>query len=137
MEYGRSNKTLDCQAKNNREQKTRRPDMKKVILAVICAVVMFGMIAIGYAERGEWRGGLRTRIHEAKGRIEQGIERGSLTRQEARGLHGELDRILDKINRMKDDGLNRREREIINSDLDRLDRHITREKRDDDTRRRR
>ena len=111
--------------------------MKKVILAVICAVVLFGTMAIGYAARGEWRGEIRTRISEAKGNIERGIEQGSLTRKEARGLNGELDKILHKIDRMKDDGLNRREREIITKDLDRLDRNIAKEKRNDDTRRRR
>ena len=120
------------------EPKTRRPDMKKVILAVMCAVVLFGTVAIVYAARGEWSGEIRTRIHDAKERIEQGIERGSLTRQEAKKLHRELDGILGKIDRMKDDGhLSPKERDIINRDLDRLDKHITREKRDDDTRRRR
>ena len=109
--------------------------MKKVILAVICAVMLFGTIALGYAARGEWRGEIRTRINEAKGNIERGIEQGSLTRKEARGLHGELDKILHKIDRMKDDGLSQREREIITKDLDRLDRRIAREKRDDDTKR--
>jgi hypothetical protein len=111
--------------------------MKKVMLAVMCAVMLFGTVAIGYAERGEWRGGIRTRIHEAKGRIDRGIERRTITRHEARRLQGELDRILDKIDRMKEDGyLSPREREKINHDLDRLDRDITREKRDDDTGRR-
>jgi hypothetical protein len=111
--------------------------MKKVILAVICAVVLFGTVAMVYAERGDWRGDIRTRIHDAKGKIERGIEQGSLTRQEARGLNKELDGILHKIDRMKDDGLSRREREIITKDLDKLDRNIAREKRNDDTRPRR
>ena len=120
------------------EPKTRRPDMKKVILAVMCAVVLFGTVAIGYADQKEWRGEIQTRIHEAKGRIERGVERGSLTKHEAQKLHGELDGIRHKIDRMKDDGhLSPRERESINRDLDRLDKRITREKRDDDTRPRR
>ena len=110
--------------------------MKKVLFAVMCAVILFGIIAIGYAEREDWRGGIRSRIHEAKQRIEQGIENGSLTRPEAKRLKGELDDILAKIDRMKDDGhLSEREREKINHDLDRLERDITREKRDDDKRR--
>ena len=111
--------------------------MKKVILAVICAVVLFGTIAVGYAARGEWRGEIRTRIIEAKANIERGIEQGSLTKKEARGLHGELEKIIQRIDRMKDDGLSRREREKITKNLDRLDRNIAREKRNDDTRRRR
>ena len=110
--------------------------MKKVLFAVMCAVMLFGMIAIGYAEREDWRGGIRTRIHEAKQRIEQGIEKGSLTRHEAKKLHKELDRILHKIDRMKEDGhLSPKEREKINHDLDKLDRDITKEKHDDDTKR--
>jgi septal ring factor EnvC (AmiA/AmiB activator) len=109
--------------------------MKKVLFAVICAVMLFGTIAIGYAERADWRGGIRTRIHEAKQSIERGIERGKLTRHEAKKLNGELESILDKIDRMKEDGrLSWREREKINHDLDRLERDIKREKRDDDRR---
>jgi peptidoglycan hydrolase CwlO-like protein len=110
--------------------------MKKVLFAVMCAVMLFGMVAIGYAEREDWRGGIRTRIHDAKQRIEQGIENGSLTRHEAKKLHKEFDKILHKIDRMKEDGhLSRKEREKINHDLDKLDRDIVKEKHDDDTRR--
>ena len=109
--------------------------MKKVLFAVMCAVILFGIIAIGYAEREDWRGGIRSRIHEAKQRIEQGIENGSLTRPEAKKLKEELDSILDKIDRMKEDGhLSQMEREKINHDLDRLDKDIAREKRDDNRR---
>jgi len=106
--------------------------MKKVLFAVMCAVMLFGMIAIGYAEREDWRGGIRARIHDAKQRIDQGIEKGSLTRPEATKLNRELDGILQKIDRMKEDGLSQMEREKINHDLDRLDRDIIKEKRDDD-----
>jgi peptidoglycan hydrolase CwlO-like protein len=107
--------------------------MKKVMFVLMCAVMLFSMVAIGYAEREDYRGGIRTRIQEAKQRIEQGIENKSLTRSEAKKLKGELDSILRKIDRMKDDGkLSQKEREKINRDLDRLDRDITREKRDDD-----
>jgi hypothetical protein len=101
--------------------------MKKLAIAVMVAVMLFGTIAISYADREDWRGGIRTRIHEAQERI----ERGSLTRHEAKRLNEELDRILDKIEHMKADGrLNPREREIINRDLNRLDRDISREKHD-------
>jgi len=103
--------------------------MKKVTIAVMVAAMLFGTIAISYAEREDWHGGIRTRIHEAQERIERGIERGTFTRHEARRLNEELDRILDKIDRMKSDGhLDMRERERINRDLDRLDRDIYREK---------
>ncbi len=111
--------------------------MKKGVLALMCAVVLFVTAATGYAGQKDWRGDIRARIREAKARIERGIEQGSLTRPEARRLHGELDGILDKIDRMKEDGhLSPRELEVINRDLDRLDRDIAREKRDDDFRRR-
>lgn len=109
--------------------------MKKVLCAMICAVVLFGLAAMGYAERGDWHGGIRDRIREAKQSIDRGIERGRITRQEAQKLNGELDEIVAKIDRMKGDGrLDEREREKINRDLDRLDRDIKREKRDDDRR---
>jgi hypothetical protein len=88
--------------------------------------------------RGEfnnWRGGIRGRIHEARQKIDRGIERGALTRHEADRLMGELSEILERIDRMKADGyLSPREQEKINRDLDRLDQDIFREKNDDDTR---
>src|ERR1035437_2100266 len=105
--------------------------MKRVILAVICAVFVFGTLATGYAEQGDWRGGIRSRIQESKQKIDRGIERGTLTRQEAGRLNEELGNILNKIDRMKADGhLSQGERDRINNDLDRLDRDIIREKRD-------
>jgi len=105
--------------------------MKKVMLAVLCAVFMFGTIATGYAEQGDWRGGIRTRIQESKQKIEQGIERGSLNRHEGDRLNAELGAILNKIDRMKADGyLSQGERDNINNDLDRLNRDIFREKHD-------
>ncbi len=111
--------------------------MKKVIMAIMFTVMLFGPIVIGHADREDWRGGIRARIHEAHEKIDRGIERGSLTRHEAQRLKEELEGILRKIDRMKDDGhLNHREREIINRDLDRLDRDISREKHDRDRRHR-
>ena len=111
--------------------------MKKLIMAILFSVMLFGPIAIGHADRDDWRGGIRARIHHANERIERGIDRGSLTRHEARKLKEELNDILRKIDRMRDDGhLNHREREIISRDLDRLDRDISREKHDRERRRR-
>jgi len=105
--------------------------MKKMILAVICAVFVFATITTGYAEQGDWRGGIRSRIHESKQKIEQGIERGSLNRHEADKLNAELGTILNKIDRMKADGyLSQGERDNIKNDLDRLDRDIFKEKHD-------
>ncbi|MBI5632012.1 MAG: hypothetical protein HZA15_00800 [Nitrospirae bacterium] len=109
--------------------------MKKLLFAMICAVMLFGMAAIGYAERGDWHGGIRDRIRDAKQSIERGIEHGRITRQESRQLNEELDDILARIDRMRSDGrLDEREREKIHHDLDRLERDIRREKHDDDRR---
>jgi peptidoglycan hydrolase CwlO-like protein len=109
----------------------RRHRMKRVILAVICAVFVFGTIATGYAEQGDWRGGIRSRIQESRQKIDQGIERGTLNRHEADKLNAELGAILNKIDRMKADGnLSQGERDNINTDLDRLDRDIFKEKHD-------
>jgi len=112
--------------------------MKNMLFTVVCAVMLLGTAALGYADPGDWRGGIRTRIQEAHNRIDRGVDEGSLTRQEEKSLRRELTGILRKIDRMKDDGhLSPKERDMINRDLDRLNRHITREKRDNDTRRRR
>ena len=105
--------------------------MKKVILAVICAVFVSGTIATGYAEQGDWSGGIRSRIQASKQKIEQGIDRGTLNRHEADKLNAELGIILNKIDYMKADGyLCQGERDNINDNLDRLDRDIYKEKHD-------
>ena len=109
--------------------------MKKLMCAVMLVVMMFSTAAMGYGDFGEWHGSIRSRINEDYGRIERGVEHGSLTRHEARMLKGELEMILNKIDRMKSDGhLDAREREIINRNLDRLDRDIRREKRNNERR---
>lgn len=105
--------------------------MKKMMFLVMSAVMLFGAIATGYAEQGDWRGGIRSRIEQANVKINQGVERGTLNRHEAAKLNQELSGILYKIDRMKADGqLNQGERNSINNDLDRLDREIFKEKHD-------
>jgi len=105
--------------------------MKKMMLAVICAVFVFGTITVGYAEQGDWRGGIRSRIEVSKQKIDQGVQRGTLNRYEADKLNAELGDILNKIDRMKSDGyLSQGERDNIKNDLDRLDRDIFKEKHD-------
>lgn len=109
--------------------------MKKIVAAVMCTLMLLGTLSLGYAQQGDWRGGIRSRIHEARTSIMIGIDNGTLTRREARQLNGELDYILDRIDRMRSDGhLSRGERERVNYDLDKLERNIRREKHDDDTR---
>lgn len=110
--------------------------MKKLIFTLLFTVLVFGYTGISNAESGEWHGSIRSRINEDYERIERGIERGSLTRHEAKMLKSELGGILNKIDRMRSDGhLSQREREVISRDLDRLDRDIRREKRDSERRR--
>ena len=109
--------------------------MKYIVTLGILLVTMFGplngcTVATGHPPGRDGYGEIHSRINIEYERIERGIERGSLTRIEARGLKQELNHILNKIDRMKRDGyLDPREREIINRDLDRLDREITLEKR--------
>ena len=105
--------------------------MKKMMFLVMSAVMLFGTLTTSYAEQGDWRGGIRSRIQQATVKIDQGIERGSLNRHEAAKLNEALNGILYKIDRMKADGqLNQNERDSINNDLDRLDREIYKEKHD-------
>lgn len=105
--------------------------MKNLLLAVVSALMLFGA-ATSYADGPDWRGGIRARIHDSRARIDRGVAQGALTRHEAERLNGELNHILDKIDRMREDGhLGGRERDIINRDLDRLSRDISREKHND------
>lgn len=105
--------------------------MKKMMLVVISAVLVFGTITMGFAEQGDWHGGIRSRIEVAKQKIDQGIERGTLDRREADRLAAELNAILSKIDRMQADGsLSQWERDHIKNDLDRLERNIFNEKHD-------
>jgi len=105
--------------------------MKKMMFLAMLAVMLFGTLATGYAEQGDWRGGIRSRIQEARQKIDQGVARGTLNRHEADRLNGELGTILNKIDRMKADGqFSEGERDQVKNDLDRLDRDIFREKHD-------
>jgi hypothetical protein len=105
--------------------------MKKVMFLALFAVMLFGTLATGYADQGDWRGGIRFRIQEARQKIDSGVAAGTLDRREAGRLNGELGAILGKIDRMKSDGqFTEWERGQVKADLDRLDRDIFREKHD-------
>jgi len=105
--------------------------MKRLFIAVLSTVFILGSIASGYAEQGDWRGGIRSRIQTSQQRIDQGINQGTLNRREADRLNAELGAILNKIERMRADGyLDPGERNNIINDLDRLDRDIYKEKHD-------
>ena len=105
--------------------------MKKLMFLTMFAAMLFGTIATGHADQGDWRGGIRFRIQEARRKIDRGVEQGALNRHEAGKLNEELGTILYKIDRMKADGqLSQGERDNINNDLNRLDRDIFKEKHD-------
>ncbi|MBF0518431.1 MAG: hypothetical protein HQK92_01760 [Nitrospirae bacterium] len=108
--------------------------MKRVTLAAMLVIVMFGMVAIAYAEE-DWHGGIHKRVKHAKEKIENGIRNRSLSEHEAKRLHRELDRIVEEIDRMKVDGkLTYHEKERINHDLDKLEDDISRLKYNDERR---
>lgn len=109
--------------------------MKKIVVGILCALMVLGSFSLGSAQPGDWRGGIRSRIHEARASIAVGIDHGTLTRREARQLNRELDHILNTIDRMRADGhLSPRERDRVNNELNRLERHVRQEKRDGETR---
>jgi hypothetical protein len=101
--------------------------MKKMMFLAMCAVMLLGTLATGYAEQGDWREVTRSRIEDSQLKIEQGIEGGTLNMVEGRKLDKELRKILSRIDSMKSDGrLSPDERDKINRKLDKLDSDIAR-----------
>jgi septal ring factor EnvC (AmiA/AmiB activator) len=101
--------------------------MKAKRLVVVLAVFMVGFATFSYADE------IDQRVRHAIGRIERGIDSGSLTREEAHRLKRELHAIREDQARMKADGrLSRHERERLEKELDRLERHISRFKHNSD-----
>ncbi|WP_420263740.1 hypothetical protein [Candidatus Magnetominusculus dajiuhuensis] len=89
---------------------------------------------MAYAER-DWHAGIHERVAHAKERIEHGIRDGSLTHHEAKRLHGEFDRILGDIDRMKAEGrLTHHDKERVHHELDRLESDISKLKHNDERR---
>ena len=75
------------------------------------------------------------RVNEMHKRIDQGIQSGQLTRQEAAQLKQELNNIRRDEARMKADGkLTKYEIDRLNRELDRLSKDIYREKHDQERR---
>ena len=102
----------------------------KIMGLVMFVMLMFGTVAAVDAQPGAPPGEIRARIHEIDRRINQGIERGAITRNEARSLKGELNGIRMRSERR----LGPRGRDRINVDLDRLNDRLRREMRDYDRR---
>jgi hypothetical protein len=122
--------------------------MNRVLLAAICAPLVFGAVAVhayngeqggGGYERGERHGSIRDRMREAEERIGRGVDRGSIGRREAHRLYGELHGIRERMERMRydDRGMSRDEQRARldrDLDLDRLDEHIRLAKHDEERR---
>jgi hypothetical protein len=71
-----------------------------------------------------------SRIRQSHERIDRNLERGALTRRDAKRLRDELNGIRNSEARMRKDGrLDRREREILDRKLGRLNREISAERR--------
>jgi len=79
---------------------------------------------------------LEQRIAALQQKIDFGIRKGALTRDEGRALDVELQQVKQDASRMLRDGrMTQREKDRINADLDRLEKRIVREVRDDDRQR--
>ena len=99
------------------------------LLGLGCGAALPGNAADVYAQApSAWE--IDSRIRQANERIDRNLERGALTRHDARRLRDELNGIRDTEARMRSDGrLDRREREILDRKLDRLNKEISAEKR--------
>ena len=101
--------------------------MKRTALAAFLAAAVLGLGMPAFAQPA---GNIHGRMDQMERRIEHGVQNGSLNRNEARDLRGQLSHIRDREARMRADGrLDHRERERLQNDLDRLDRQISRERR--------
>jgi septal ring factor EnvC (AmiA/AmiB activator) len=101
-------------------------------LSLIAALFLaFSFLFIGFAATAS---DIDRRVDEMHKRINQGVQSGELTQQEAAGLRQELNDIRKDEARMRADGrLTRPEIDRLNGELDRLSRDIYREKHDQDT----
>ena len=127
--------------------------MKTRYLIVLLVAFVLGLTTFSYAEEGDHRGGqegvreghqgggheevrdIHNRLRIAHEKIDRGIQSGSLTREEAHRLKGELNAVRDDEARMRADGrLNHHERDRLERELDRLEKHISRLKHNDNRR---
>lgn len=86
--------------------------------------------------RGGYGGGINEREAQIDARIDVGVQRGDLTRQEAFRLRSELRDIerLERRYRYTGGGIAAWERQDLENRLDRLSRQVFRDRRDDDRR---
>ena len=103
--------------------------MKIRQLLLIAAAIVLSFSTVVYADS------INQRVRHAYERIDRGIHRGALTREEAHRLKRELRGIRDEEAQMLADGrLSHHERERLNRQLDRLERHISNLKHNDERR---
>ena len=94
--------------------------MTKKSVGTLFAVLFLGVVSVAAAES------IDERVNYAHRRIQQGIESGALTREEAHRLREEFSQIRRDEARFRADGhLGHGERERLNRELDRLERHIS------------
>lgn len=115
--------------------------MKTKYIILLFTALFLGFATFSCAQGGDHSGGhegiqnIDHRIRAAHEKIDGGIQSGSLTREEAHRLKGELNAVRDDEVRMRADGrLNRHERDRLERELDRLERHIANLKQNDNTR---
>ena len=82
------------------------------------------------------RSDVDVQIERTRTSIHSGVQSGTLTRDEAQQLRGELNTIQHKADRMQRDGyLSKPEQDRLSTDLGQLKKKIKREKEDDERRR--
>ena len=101
-----------------------------VVVAVILIMTFAAPVFAGLKSHGVDR-----REHQQRQRIKQGVKSGALTKDEARALAAEQKAIRAKEREMKSDGsLTREERKELHHDLNEASKNIAEQKHDADTR---
>lgn len=102
----------------------------RVVVAVILIMAFAAPVFAGPKSPGVDR-----REHKQKQRIKQGVKSGALTKDEARALAAEQKAIRVKEREMKSDGsLTREERKELHQDLNEASKNIAEQKHDVETR---
>ena len=105
--------------------------MKRFVSTLLTATFVLGLSAVSMAHTP----GINRRERCERGRIQQGVRSGELTRREAERLRAEQFRIRAYEARAKSDGsLNRRERYRLDRMMDQASRDIYRQKHDNQDR---
>jgi hypothetical protein len=105
--------------------------MKRFVSIILSAAFVLGLSAVSMAQAR----GVNGRERCERGRIQQGVRSGELTRREAERLRAEQFRIRAYEARARSDGsLSRRERYRLDEMLDRAGRDIYRQKHDNQDR---